>query len=65
MSLKNGEELYEGERDELCRKDGKGTQIYKDGSLYEGYWKDGKRNGKGRLINDNCDVYIGEWKDDR
>jgi hypothetical protein len=46
-------------------RDGRGFQIWPDGSLYEGYWKDNKANGKGRLIHADGDVYEGEWKDDK
>ena len=64
MTLDNGAE-YEGEWDELGRKDGRGIQIWVDGSLYEGYWKADKANGRGRLIHADGDVYNGEWKDDK
>ena len=40
-------------------------QIWPDGSLYEGYWKDAKANGKGRLIHADGDVYVGTWRDDK
>jgi hypothetical protein len=40
-------------------------QIWPDGSMYEGYWKNGKANGKGRLIHADGDVYVGLWKDDK
>ena len=64
MTLDNGAE-YEGEWDEMGRKDGRGVQIWVDGSLYEGYWKADKANGRGRLIHADGDVYNGEWKDDK
>lgn len=64
-TLSNGA-MYEGEwNDETTTRDGKGTQIWADGSLYEGYWKNDKANGKGRLIHADGDVYEGEWKDDK
>ena len=31
-------------------RQGRGRQIWPDGSLYEGWWKDDKKNGKCRLI---------------
>jgi len=40
---------------------GKGILIYPDGSIYEGYWKDGKANGLGRILHKNGDVYQGDW----
>lgn len=46
-------------------RQGRGTQIWPDGSMYEGYWADGKANGKGRLIHADGDVYDGVWKDDK
>ena len=64
VTLDNGAE-YEGEWDEMARKDGRGVQIWVDGSLYEGYWKMDKANGRGRLIHADGDVYNGEWKDDK
>lgn len=63
MTLDNGKK-YEGEWDELGRKDGEGILIWPDGSLYEGYWKADKAHGRGRLIHANGDVYTGDWRDD-
>lgn len=40
-------------------------QVWKDGSIYEGYWKNNLAHGYGRLIHTDGDVYIGEWKNDR
>jgi hypothetical protein len=40
---------------------GKGKQLWKDGSVYEGYWKNNMAHGKGRLIHSDADVYEGEW----
>ncbi|CDW86547.1 morn repeat protein [Stylonychia lemnae] len=63
--LENGEK-YEGECDvDSNVRDGKGRNIYADGSLYDGYWRNDKANGRGRLIHANGDVYEGEWKDDK
>ena len=39
--------------------------ILKDGSMYEGWWRDNKANGKGRLIHADGDIYDGNWKDDK
>ena len=36
-----------------------------DGTLYEGYFRDGQGNGKGRIFHADGDVYVGEMKDDR
>ena len=46
-------------------RQGRGTQIWPDGSMYEGYWMSNKANGKGRLIHADGDVYDGCWKDDK
>jgi hypothetical protein len=46
-------------------RQGKGIQIWSDGSKYEGWWKDNKANGRGRLIHADGDVFEGEWKDDK
>ena len=42
--------------------DGIGIQVWRDGTIYEGYVKNGKRNGTGRYIWPTGDYYIGEWK---
>lgn len=42
-------------------KDGKGKQVWPDGSVYEGWWMNDKANGKGRLIHGDGDVYEGDW----
>lgn len=34
---------------------------WKDGSIYEGYWKENMAYGFGRLIHSDGDVYEGEW----
>jgi hypothetical protein len=36
-----------------------------DGSLYEGEYKDDKRNGRGKYTWPDGQVYEGEWKDDK
>ena len=57
---------YEGEWDaDRNMRDGKGMQIWADGSIYEGYWRNDKANGRGRLIHADGDVYVGDWKDDK
>lgn len=39
--------------------------IKADGSVYEGWWSNDKKNGKGRLILANGNVYTGEFLDDK
>lgn len=65
LMLENGAK-YEGEwiKDTDIR-DGRGIQIWLDGSRYEGYWKNNKANGLGRLIHADGDIYEGDWKDDK
>ena len=43
---------------------GFGKETKKDGSIYEGEWKDGYRHGQGSLTLPDGDKYVGEWKDD-
>lgn len=57
-------EKYEGELDEQGNKSGKGTLVWPDGSIYEGYFLDDKASGRGRLIHADGDVYDGDWKND-
>lgn len=57
---------YDGEWNvETNLRDGKGVQLWVDGSKYEGYWKNDKANGRGRLIHSDGDVYEGDWVDDK
>jgi len=45
-------------------REGIGKQVWPDGSLYEGNWKENQRNGKGRMIHANGNTYSGDWKND-
>ena len=56
--------VYTGEWNRADEKHGRGTQIWPDGSKYEGYWQHGKSTGLGRLIHADGDVYTGQWKED-
>lgn len=38
---------------------GKGVQVWHDGSIYEGQWRNDKAHGFGRLIHADGDVYEG------
>ena len=65
FKLTNGA-IYIGMWDNnLQKRAGIGMQVWPDGSLYQGQWRDGKANGKGRLIHSDGDIYQGEWKDDK
>ena len=44
---------------------GQGTYKYPNGEVYEGEWKDRKRNGRGTNKYPNGEVYEGEWQDDK
>lgn len=46
-------------------REGRGTQVWPDGSIYEGYWKNNQTQGLGRLIHADGDVYEGEWRQDK
>ena len=47
------------------QRHGRGNQVWTDGSIYDGYWKNDKANGRGRLIHADGDIYDGYWKDDK
>jgi len=64
VELDNGA-IYTGQWNEQSQRHGKGTQVWTDGSKYEGNWRNDKANGRGRLIHADGDVYVGEWKDDK
>ena len=55
--------LYQN--DSFNERNGRGVQQWKDGSVYEGYWRNNLAYGFGRLIHADGDVYVGEWQDDR
>ena len=46
----------------MGKKDGRGTIIWVDGSIYEGYWKADKMDYRGRIIYAEGDYFHGEWK---
>ena len=65
IEIENGSK-YKGQwfiNQKLRERVGKGIQIARDGSLYEGWFGNNLFNGKGRLINADGDVYEGYWKD--
>lgn len=46
-------------------RNGKGKFVYKEGSVYDGEWKDNMMNGNGILYYPNGKIaYEGEWKMD-
>ncbi|MGB4345160.1 MAG: hypothetical protein WBJ21_02060, partial [Burkholderiaceae bacterium] len=40
-------------------------ELYADGYVYEGGWKEGKREGQGKLISANGQVWEGEFRDNK
>lgn len=47
-------------------KEGKGTYISSiDGSTYEGFWHNDKKNGKGKHMFKTGEYYDGEWVDSK
>ena len=40
----------------------KKIEIYPDGSIYEGEWKDDLQNGYGTWTFADGSIYVGEWK---
>ncbi|MCQ2816750.1 MAG: hypothetical protein MJ252_05730 [archaeon] len=43
-------------------KNGKGTETFSDGSVYEGQFVDGKQNGKGKLTLSDGKIYQGDFE---
>lgn len=41
---------------------GRGVLTWPDGSKYEGYFIEGRREGRGRFTSSDGDIYEGEWK---
>lgn len=44
---------------------GKGKMIWQNGDIYEGVWKNNKRDGQGTLTCSDGTKYNGEWKNDQ
>jgi hypothetical protein len=42
-------------------REGKGSQLWPDGSLYEGDWKENSAWGLGKLTNKDGSYYEGQW----
>ena len=56
---------YKGEWNHDGKKDGRGVQVWPDGSIYEGYWKNGMMQGRGRLITPDGHIHDGNWLEDK
>ena len=59
----NGE-IYEGYWIQN-RPHGKGKQKLKNGSVYEGEFKNGSKDGFGRFSQSGKEVYEGQWSGDK
>ena len=58
--MRENDAKYTGELNRMTQeREGKGVQIWSDGSRYEGFWLKDKANGRGRLIHADGDVYEG------
>ncbi|CDW82395.1 UNKNOWN [Stylonychia lemnae] len=57
--------VYVGEWSKDGLRQGKGLQIWKDGSRYEGYWKNDMAQYHGRMIYPDGEVYDGLWWEDK
>ena len=62
--LSNAKDLhvYEGNWLRKKLKHGPGREIYPDGTMFVGNFREGKANGKGRLVKPDGVVYEGEFK---
>ena len=56
---------YEGERNSLGERHGRGTLTTASGDKYVGEWKNDKKDGHGVASLACGDKYVGEWEDDK
>ena len=60
---KFGKGTYTGKTDSSGQPNGNGKAVYNMGVIYDGKWKNGKRNGKGiEIFEKSGRVFEGEWK---
>eukprot|EP00747_Dinoflagellata_sp_TGD_P164521 gnl/TRDRNA2_/TRDRNA2_184574_c0_seq1.p1 gnl/TRDRNA2_/TRDRNA2_184574_c0~~gnl/TRDRNA2_/TRDRNA2_184574_c0_seq1.p1 ORF type:complete len:420 (+),score=58.98 gnl/TRDRNA2_/TRDRNA2_184574_c0_seq1:79-1260(+) len=45
-------------------RQGRGSQVWSDGSCYEGEWQKGRMHGKGRYLGPQGEIFVGEWRED-
>lgn len=57
--------IFHGHWTKEGHREGRGVQVWKDGSKYTGYWKNDMAHGKGRLLHADGDVFEGEWYFDK
>ena len=60
--LEDDSSVYEGQMNDLRRPEGFGSRYFSDGTVFRGYWKDGKAEGKGILSSTDGMLYVGIWK---
>ena len=65
MNLHDGGQ-YDGEWNPITQKrHGRGKQVWNDGTIYEGSWKDDKAHGKGRIVSMNSLIVEGSLPQDK
>ena len=55
--------MYDGEWNSDNQRDGNGILVV-NGSILEGFWREGKLNGKARQIYADGAMFVGEHKED-
>jgi hypothetical protein len=66
MKHKSGKMIYSNMNIQPDYKQNNSENCFVSGPfVYEGEWKDNKRNGRGKLIFSNGGVYDGEWLNDK
>jgi len=43
------------------KKEGFGIQVFPDGTIFEGFFKGGRKHGSGRLVTHAGEVLMGDW----
>ena len=55
--------IYQGDLNMKKEPHGLGTRFYNDGTVFRGYWEQGKAEGIGQLVTSDGFVYHGAWSD--
>jgi hypothetical protein len=55
--------LYKGETSDKNVRDGFGVQLFPNGCVYTGFWKNNAAHGTGKLLLPDGTIYEGEYKD--
>lgn len=64
IEIDNGA-IYSGFWSDEGLRQGKGKQLWPDGSFFEGLWLNDMANIRGRLIHSDGSVYEGDWVNDK